>query len=190
MLTWLDLETTGLNPKKDRILELSFQVTDKAGNKTWPQASFVIGYKPTAKQMADIDSIVFQMHTDNGLWGEAFESKLTLREVERMTILLLASRFSKGEPYLCGNGVHYDRRLLESWMPELHDFFHYRNFDISSLVQAQDYGCEILNRPSMYMPPKPTSHRGMSDVDWNISAYKTWLSNHGYYPSEEVPRLV
>lgn len=121
------------------------------------------------------------MHGSNNLWVEVEASKLTPTDVEKMTIALLSQRFKPGEPYLCGNGVHYDRRMLEECLPKLHDFFHYRNFDISSLLQGQQYGCKISGRSEQFVPPKPTDHRGMTDVDWNIEAYKAWLHNHDYY---------
>jgi len=132
------------------------------------------------------------MHSANDLWIECRESKLTVTDAQRVALAVLSQRFSPGTQYMCGNGVHYDRRMLEETMPQLHDFFHYRNFDISSLIQGQEYGTKVSGRPEQFVPPKPTSHRGMSDVDWNIAAYRAWLGNHEYYqamtmdPSEKV----
>lgn len=36
---------------------------------------------------------------------------------------------------MCGNSICQDRRFLANYMPELEEFFHYRNLDVSSIKE-------------------------------------------------------
>ncbi len=36
---------------------------------------------------------------------------------------------------MCGNSICQDRRFMARWMPELEDYFHYRNLDVSTLKE-------------------------------------------------------
>jgi oligoribonuclease len=42
---------------------------------------------------------------------------------------------SKGHSPMCGNTIGQDRRFMARYMPELEEFFHYRNLDVSTLKE-------------------------------------------------------
>ena len=76
-LLFFDLETTGLDPEKDSILEvaaLPFKLTDKFWDDYEPE-SWVIGFN------GEIESeYVREMHTETGLLAECRESTTTLAD--------------------------------------------------------------------------------------------------------------
>ena len=41
---------------------------------------------------------------------------------------------------MCGNSICQDRRFLHRLMPELEQYFHYRNLDVSTVKNSQNAG--------------------------------------------------
>jgi oligoribonuclease len=61
---------------------------------------------------------------------------------------------------MCGNTIGQDRRFLVRYMPELAEFFHYRNLDVSTIKElARRWKPELLNGFA-----KKGSHLAMDDV--------------------------
>ena len=69
MLVFLDLETTGLDPTKDKILEVAVIVTDDA----LAELGHFHQVTDEASRMCldDLHPVVQRMHCDNGLWMES-----------------------------------------------------------------------------------------------------------------------
>lgn len=88
-IVWIDVETTGLNPRADALLEVACVVTDNhltaLGFGTW-----VLGF-PKEHDYA-IDPFVVEMHDVNGLWKECERAELTAKDVD-LEVMKLLDRF-------------------------------------------------------------------------------------------------
>lgn len=86
-----------------------------------------------------------------------------MAEAERMTLEFLMEHCLAGVPPLCGNTIGQDRRFLRRYMPELHEFFHYRSVDVTSVK-------EISRRwyPKAPRFSKPSGHRALDDIRGSI----------------------
>ncbi|MFO7642084.1 MAG: oligoribonuclease, partial [Candidatus Competibacteraceae bacterium] len=62
-------------------------------------------------------------------------SVLDERAAERQTLEFLKQYVPKSQSPMCGNSICQDRRFLARFMPELEDYFHYRNLDVSTLKE-------------------------------------------------------
>ena len=162
MLVWLDLETTGLDPVNDDILQLGMVVTDddltERGRMSW--VMFNTG--PTAST----HPVVVDMHTQNGLWVACQDSRLQCIQVVREAIAWLETLgVERGKVQLAGNTIGFDRSFLRVWMPELLAHFHYRSVDMSSVN-------ELSRRwwPALYEArPQASAHRALDDLDASIA---------------------
>lgn len=71
MIVWLDLETTGLDPKKHSILEIAMIATDDNFNQIDDPFTAVI--QPLHLRGYEVaDKYVLDMHTKSGLWAEIY----------------------------------------------------------------------------------------------------------------------
>ncbi len=71
-LLWLDLETTGLDPAKNVILEVAVSVADLAT----PFVATPIYHAVLVHHGQGLDPFIVDMHTKNGLLAECLESSL------------------------------------------------------------------------------------------------------------------
>lgn len=127
MLAWVDLETTGLDPQNDVILEIGVQLT--LDDLTFVNSdSAVIQHFGTLA----LPDLVQKMHTKNGLLAELRYGE-PLAEAELRMIALLQA-LPEPSP-MCGSSVHFDRGFLKKHMPRLEAMFHYRNIDISTVKE-------------------------------------------------------
>lgn len=163
-LIWIDLEMSGLDPERERILELATLVTDFELNEIAAGPEFVIRQPDSV--LAAMDDWNREHHTASGLLQRSRQSAVSEAEAEARTLeFLLAHAPARSAP-LAGNSVHQDRRFLERYMPQLAAYPHYRNVDVSTMKElvAHWYPAEYARRP-----PKRKNHRALEDIRESIA---------------------
>ena len=69
---------------------------------------------------------------------------------------------------MCGNSICQDRRFLARYMPQLEEFFHYRNLDVSTLKELTSRWAP--EKKMVYT--KESSHLAMDDIKDSIAELK------------------
>jgi oligoribonuclease len=132
-LIWIDLEMTGLYPETDVIIEIATIVTDKDLNFIAEGPELAI--HQSAETMTAMDEWNTNQHGGSGLTERVKQSAISTRDAELATIEFLQQHVDKGASPICGNSIGQDRRFLVKYMPELEDYFHYRNLDVSTIKE-------------------------------------------------------
>ncbi len=161
-LIWVDMEMTGLDPEKERIIEIATIVTDGQLNILAEGPNLVI-HQPDRVLLA-MDKWNRKHHRKSGLIQAVRSSKTTVKEAEKRTLEFLNRFCHQGKSPLCGNSVHHDRKFLARYMPRLDAFLHYRHVDVSTIkeVVTRWYG-----KPKKFKKKKD-SHRALSDIRESI----------------------
>lgn len=132
-LIWIDLEMTGLDTMNDRIIEIATIITDAKLN-ILAEGPMLAIHQPE-DVMNGMDEWNTKQHTGSGLVERARQSDYDAVRAERETIEFLQQYVPKGASPMCGNSICQDRRFMARLMPELEEFFHYRNLDVSTLKE-------------------------------------------------------
>jgi oligoribonuclease len=132
-LIWIDLEMTGLDPQRDRIIEIATVVTDKDLNLL--AEGPVLAIRQPEVVLERMDDWNRETHGNSGLLERVRSSPVTTAEAEKRTIEFLRVWVEPGASPMCGNSICQDRRFLAREMPDLERYFHYRNLDVSSLKE-------------------------------------------------------
>ncbi len=167
-LVWLDLEMTGLNPKRHRIIEIATVITDSELNIIAEGPELAIHANDTIlKRMNDY---VHEMHQRSGLLDKVRNSKITIEDAEKQTLEFIDEHIeSKYRPPLCGNSIGTDRRFLDAQMSTLEMRLHYRVVDVSSIKElVMRWNPELMGE----MPAKLETHRALDDVIESIEELK------------------
>src|ERR1019366_4433469 len=134
MLAWMDLEMTGLEPRRHVIVEIATIITDDDLKVIGEGPDLVLHATP--EQLAEMGDFVTEMHTKSGLLPAITASRVSVREAELATLNFMKAHIPDARSVpLCGHSIGTDRRFLEEYMPELENFFHYRNVDVSTLKE-------------------------------------------------------
>jgi len=161
-LIWIDLEMTGLNPNSERIIEIATIVTDKDLNIL--AEGPVMAISQSNELLDDMDDWCTSHHGNSGLTQRVKNSSIDEQTAENTTIEFLNEWVDVGLSPMCGNSVGQDRRFLVRYMPQLSDFFHYRNIDVSSLKElAIRWKPEILKGFK-----KQNKHLALDDIRESI----------------------
>lgn len=158
-MVWIDCEMTGLNLDTDELVEIAVVVTDFDLRVLDPGLDIVI--KPSDAALAQMGEFVTNMHTTSGLITELADG-VSLEDAQEQ-VLAYIRRFvpEAGKAPLAGNSIGTDRGFISRYMPELDDFLHYRNIDVSSVK-------ELAHRwyPRVYFqaPAKDGGHRALADI--------------------------
>ncbi|NRN30351.1 oligoribonuclease [Photorhabdus heterorhabditis] len=162
-LIWIDLEMTGLDPERDRIIEIATIVTD--ANLNILAEGPVIAIHQSDEQLALMDEWNVRTHTGSGLVERVKASKIDARGAEKTTIEFLEKWVPAGVSPICGNSVGQDRRFLFCYMPELEAYFHYRYLDVSTLKElARRWKPEILTGFK-----KQNTHQALDDIRESVA---------------------
>lgn len=166
-LLWVDLEMTGLEPDKDKILEVAAIATDM-------QLNEIATYEAVVK----VDKDLMKSRMVGDFWEKNSKSRDALiaqnkdgksaKEVEKELIDFIDKYF--GETiYLAGNSIHQDRKFIEREMPELNKKLHYRMLDVSAW---KIYFENALGKKFT----KPENHRALDDINGSIEELKWYLT--------------
>jgi len=132
-LIWIDLEMTGLDTVNDDIIEIATVMTDKDLN-ILAEGPVLAIHQPQSV-LDKMDEWNQRQHGMSGLIERIKASTVTMREAEQQTLDFIAQFVEKGKSPICGNSICQDRRFLARQMPELEDYFHYRNLDVSTMKE-------------------------------------------------------
>ncbi len=162
-LIWIDLEMTGLDTRRDSIIEIATIVTD-ADLQTVAEGPALAIHQPD-EVLAGMDEWNTRQHGNSGLTERVRASRISAAEAEQATLRFLRQHVPPGESPMCGNSVCQDRRFLAREMPELEGYFHYRNLDVSTLkILAGLWAPRVLDGLR-----KSSEHLALADIRDSIA---------------------
>ena len=161
-LVWLDCEMTGLDPEKERIIEIAIVVT---GPQLTPRIEGpVLAIHQSDELLEQMDKWNKGTHGRSGLIDKVKASTVNEEDAQAQLLAFLAKYVPKGKAPMCGNTIGQDRRFLVKYMPRLETFFHYRNIDVSTFKELAKRW-----RPEVYSAfKKRQSHTALADVHESI----------------------
>lgn len=178
-LIWIDLEMTGLEPLRDRILEIAILITDNDLNE------IAVGPNLAIHQADDIldqmDDWNQSHHGQSGLIQRVKASTINEAEAERQTLAFLQHYVKPSSSPMCGNSICQDRRFLHRYMPRLEAHFHYRNLDVSTIK-------ELTRRwaPTVFSGlKKNNNHLALDDVRESIKELKYYRDTVFKMPTKD-----
>jgi oligoribonuclease len=158
-LVWIDCEMTGLDIRRDALIEIACLVTDAHLNLLDDGTDVII--KPPAEAVDQMSDVVRTMHTTSGLLAD-LGAGVTVAEAQEIVLGYVKQHVSEPRRVpLCGNSIATDRWFIARDMPELDTYLHYRMVDVSSIK-------ELSRRwyPRVYFasPDKHGGHRALADI--------------------------
>ena len=165
-LIWIDLEMTGLDTDRDKIIEIATIVTTSSLELV--EEGPVLAIRQSDEALEAMDAWNTEQHGKSGLVDRVRSSPLTEVDAQDITLNFVSKHVPANASPMCGNSVCQDRRFLHRCMPELERHFHYRNLDVSTIK-------ELAKRwvPAVYQSfSKESSHLAMDDIRDSIRELK------------------
>jgi oligoribonuclease len=165
------LETTGLVPEYDLILEVGLMITTDDLVPT-DEISAVIHLSgldyisdgeggPRWEPPFGVKKVVVDMHNANGLWSDCHRSSFTAQMVEDMMVTWLMDHTNGEKLPLVGSTIGFDREFLRLQMPSLHALFDYHSGDVSAV---KFFGNKWAPIPKADWPLNEKAHRSIPDM--------------------------
>lgn len=165
-LIWVDMEMSGLDPEKERILEVAIIVTDAHLNTITTAPVWVVHQDDPL--LDAMDAWNKGTHGRSGLIDKVKASIQDEASVEAECIAFLKKYIKAGIAPMCGNTIGQDRRFMAKYMPKLEAYFHYRNIDVSTLKEL----CKRWHPELVKGFAKNQAHTALADIQESIEELK------------------
>lgn len=168
-LLWIDLEMTGLDPEKDRIVEVAAIITDWDFNEL---ARFESGVGQNVHEITQL----FAANAWASARPEDTQELINLsakspseHHVEASLLEMIDAQIMSDEVLLlAGNSIHCDRGFIKKWWPHLESRLHYRMLDVSAWKVVMQGKYRITYT-------KKETHRALTDIQESIDELKSYL---------------
>jgi oligoribonuclease len=170
-LIWIDLEMTGLDTDNDYIIEIATAITDSQLNILAEGPVVAIHQADTVLQA--MDEWNTKQHAKSGLTERVRNSRYQVTDAENMTLEFVTKFVPPRVSPMCGNSICQDRRFMHRLMPQLEQYFHYRNLDVSTIK-------ELVKRwyPGKPQVDKESTHLAMDDIRDSISELRFYREKY------------
>ena len=166
LLLWVDLEMTGLDPTRDRILEVAALVTswDFITKETYENVIF-----QDQSCLDGMDDWCKKTHGASGLLAR-IPLGVSEEQVDN-DLYALCERHAQPEQHviLCGNSIWQDRRFIDAFLPKTKKRLHYRMLDVSSFKLIFSTKYQVTFK-------KTNKHRALDDIQESIKELTHYLS--------------
>jgi oligoribonuclease len=160
------MEMTGLDPEKERIIEVAVIITES--DLTFVAQAPVLVIHQSQDLLDAMDKWNQSTHAKSGLIDKVKASTLTEEQAEEQLLAFLPEYVPAGKSPMCGNTIGQDRRFMAKYMPRLEQYFHYRNLDVSTLKELS-----LRWKPEVYRSfVKHSKHEALADIQESIDELK------------------
>lgn len=178
-ICWIDLELDG-NRETSHLLNIGAVMTDRDFNEL---SSMNITCYMDPAWVKDMEPVVVDMHTKNGLLKEALLSHTNRLEADRMMVEWIRQYTKSSHIPLGGSGVsHFDRQYIKRDLPEFNRYLSYWHYDVGVMRRFfMLFGLDISPMDTR----DDKTHRAIDDIrahieearrykSWVISAWQNW----------------
>lgn len=178
-LVWIDLEMSGLDLEKNKIIEVAMVITNRELEMLHEPVSFAISHPESI--VDEMDDWNKTTHKESGLLDRMAKEGISLAEAEQKC-LALYDEFCKDKLCpLAGNAIHIDRMFLMKYMPTLNSRLNFLNVDVSTIRM-------LAKRWYKQLPyfVKEVRHTALSDVLESIEELKYYRDKIFVDPTDVV----
>ncbi|KAJ7287244.1 ribonuclease H-like protein [Mycena rebaudengoi] len=180
-LIWVDCEMTGLDPDKDKILEIAVLITN--GNLELVDEGIEYIIRTDKASLDGMDEWCTKQHGQSGLTLACLKSPHSHEAVSKAVLEYIKKWVpSRRTGVLAGNSVHADRAFLAKHMPDITDWLHYRIVDVSSVKELSRRWYPQLGIPKL----SESNHRALDDIRGSIKELE-WYRRHIFIPPIQPP---
>lgn len=170
-ILWMDLEMTGLDPVKDRILEVAVIATDWDFKEIATyEAAVLVGPRLVERRMKVGKDF---WDANPGARDQLIEQNKTARSgrtVENELLAFIDTYFDGEKPVLlAGNSIHQDRRFIVNEWTRLDSRLHYRMLDVTAWKV-------VFEGKFKKKFAKPEEHRALGDIRGSIQELQYYLT--------------
>ncbi|XP_053187290.1 small fragment nuclease [Scomber japonicus] len=184
-MVWVDLEMTGLDIEKDKIIEMACIITDCDLNILAEGPNLIINQPD--ELLDGMSEWCKEHHGKSGLTQAVRDSKITLEQAEYEFLSFVRQHTPPGQCPLAGNSVHADKKFLDKYMPQFMYHLHYRIIDVSTIKElcrrwfSDDY---------KMVPHKKATHRALDDITESIKELQFYRANIFKASTDEKKRKI
>ncbi|VAH31334.1 unnamed protein product [Triticum turgidum subsp. durum] len=197
-LVWIDLEMTGLDIRKDRILEIACIITDgkltkriesrETSSLTRSPLSLLSRIQSTLTTVQGPDLVIRQSkecldnmnewckthHGASGLTEQVLQSDISECDAEKQVLDFVRRYIGSATPLIAGNSIYTDLLFLKEYMPQLAGIFPHVIVDVSSITAL----CiRWFPKERKQAPRKEKNHRALDDIRESIMELQYYKEN-------------
>ncbi len=164
-LLWIDLEMTGLDSAKDKIIEVACEVTDFDFKTLASYESTIAQSNESLENMNDWSKA---QHKASGLVDRIKNEGRDEKEIVHELVGFIKAQFGREPAILAGNSIHNDRAFIKSHWPEVENLLHYRMLDVTSfkILMQSKYSVNFA---------KKEVHRAFDDIQASIAELQYYI---------------